>query len=153
MVGEISVNNIWREGAYTIAMQKAGASPEPNATDKDFFQRLRGEMERQISGYVYQVPAGAIGTPIPADEIRGLLDEMRLCLVEPRGEEVHICNTSKEIRTGEGVRRMCVTMAEDGSYVLVFDPVEEEYNLAWRSERGLGTWGVRGDAVGCFLAR
>jgi hypothetical protein len=52
-----------------------------------------------------------------------------------------------------GVSRICVTMAEDDGYVLVFDPVDEEYHLAWRSERGLGTWGVRGDAVGCFLAR
>jgi hypothetical protein len=134
-------------------MLKAGATPEPDAADKAFFQRLRREMERQISGYVYQVPAGAIGTPLPSDEIRALLDAMRLCLVEPRWEEVHICNTPEEIRTGVGVRRICVTMAEDESYVLVFDPVDEEYHLAWRSKSGLGTWGVRGDAVGCFLAR
>jgi hypothetical protein len=44
-------------------------------------------------------------------------------------------------------------MAEDEGYVLVFDPVDEEYHLAWRSEDGLGTWGVRGDGVGCFIAR
>ena len=130
-------------------MQNAGADPKPDAVDKDFFQRLRREVERQISGYVYEVPAGAVGTPLPADEIRTLLDAMRLYLVEPRWEEVHICN----IPENAGVRRKCVTMAEDDGYVLVFDPVDEEYHLAWRSERGLGTWGVRGDAVGCFLAR
>jgi hypothetical protein len=79
--------------------------------------------------------------------------KMRLCLTEPRWEEVYICNTAEEIRTGEGVSRMCGTMAEDEGYVLVFDPVEEAYHLAWRSEHGVGTWGVRGDAVGCFLAR
>jgi hypothetical protein len=134
-------------------MQNAGANPEPDAVDKDFFQRLRREVERQISGYVYKVPAGAVGTPLPADEIRALLDAMRLYLVEPRWEEVHICNTHEEIRTGVGVRRICVTMAEDDGYVLMFDPVNEEYHLAWRSEHGLGTWGVKGDAVGCVLAR
>ncbi len=134
-------------------MQKAGADPKPDAADKDFFQRLRRETERQISAYVYQVPAGAIGIPLPADEIRDSLNKMRLCLIEPCWEEVHIRNTPEEIRTVEGVSRMCVTMAEDESYVLVFDPVEEEYHLAWRGEHGLGTWGVRGDAVGCFLAR
>lgn len=78
---------------------------------------------------------------------------MRLCLVEPHWEEVNISNTPQEARTGEGVRRMCVTMAEDEGYVLVFDPLDEEYHLAWRSSRGMGTWGVRGDAVECFLAR
>jgi hypothetical protein len=134
-------------------MRNGGSNPEPDAVDKDFFQRLRREVERQILEYVYEVPAGAVGTPLPADEIRALLDAMRLHLVEPRWEEVHICNTAEEIRTGVGVRRMCVTIAEDNGYVLVFDPVDEEYHLAWRSEHGLGTWGVRGDAVGCFLAR
>jgi hypothetical protein len=134
-------------------MQKADADPKPDSADKDFFQRLQRETERQISVYVYHVPAGAIGTPLPADDIRDSLNKMRLRLIEPRWEEVHICNTPEEIRTGEGVSRTCVTMAEDEGYVLVFDPVEEEYHLAWRSEYGLGTWGVRGDAVGCFLAR
>lgn len=129
------------------------ANPEPDAVDKDFFQRLRREIERQISAYVYEVPAGAIGTPLPAEEIRSHLDAMRLCLVEPRWEEVHIRNKPEEIKTGVGIRRMCVTMAEDEGYVLVFDPVDEEHHLAWRSEQGLGTWGVRGDAVGCFIAR
>jgi len=134
-------------------MHKAGDDSNPDAADEDFFQRLRREVQRQISRYVYQVPVGAIGSPLPADEIRDSLNKMRLCLTEPRWEELHIRNTADEIRTGEGLSRMCVTMAEDESYALVFDPVEEEYHLAWRSEHGLGTWGVRGDSVGCFLAR
>ena len=61
---------------------------------------------------------------------------MRLCLVEPHWEEVNVC-TSKEALTGIGVRRICVTMAEDRGYVLVFDPVYEQYHLAWRSEQGI----------------
>lgn len=48
---------------------------------------------------------------------------------------------------------MCVTMAEDEGYVLVFDPVDGQYHLAWRGEYGLGTRRVRGDGVGCFIAR
>jgi len=78
---------------------------------------------------------------------------MRLCLVEPHWEEINICNTHEEIQTGAGAKRMCVTMAEDRGYVLAFDPVDEQYHLAWRSENGLGTWGVCGDGVGCFIAR
>jgi hypothetical protein len=134
-------------------MQKAGTDPEPDAADRDFFQRLRREVESEISGYVYEHPADAMGSPLPADEIRALVNDVRLHLVEPHWEEVNICNTLEESRTGEGVGRMCVTMAEEKGYVLVFDPVDEEYHLAWRGEHGLGTWGVRGDAVGCFIAR
>ena len=128
------------------------ANREPDAADKDFFQRLRRELEHEISGYVYELPAGAIGNPIPPNEIRNLLNSMRLCLVEPFWEEVNIC-TPEQSRTGVGVRRVCVTMAEDGGYVLVFDPVDEQYHLAWRSEDGPGTWGICGDGVGCFIAR
>jgi len=96
---------------------------------------------------------GATGSPLSADEIRALLNSMRLCLVDPRWEENTLCNTPEESLTGIGLRRMCVTMAEDGGYVLVFDPIDEQYHLAWRSERGLGTWGIRGDGVDCFIAR
>jgi hypothetical protein len=127
--------------------------PDSDAADRDFFQQLRLEVERQISEYVYSVAPGAIGTPFSAEEIQAHLQSMRLCLVEPRWEEVTICNTHEEAWTGIGTVRRCVTMAEDQGYVLAFDPVEKEYHLAWRGEHGLGTWGIRGDAVGCFIAR
>jgi hypothetical protein len=126
---------------------------EPGAADKDFFQRLRHELEHEISAYVYEHPADAIGSPLPADVIRAYLNSMRLCLVEPHWEEVDICNRLEEGPIGVGVKRMCVTMAEDAGYVLVFDPLDEQYHLAWRSEYGLGTWGICGDGVGCFIAR
>src|ERR1700704_6306620 len=107
-------------------MQKATSHPEPDAADKDLFQRLRRELDHQISGYVYEASEGSIGSPLPADQIRGYLNSMLLCLVEPHWEEVNVCNTSEESWTGVGVKRMCVTMAEDGGYVLVFDPVDKQ---------------------------
>jgi len=134
-------------------MERAVSNPEPDAADKDFFERLRRELEHQILDYVYEVPAGATGVPLPDDVIRDYLNSMRLCLVEPRWEEANICNTSEEARTGVGVKRMCVTMAEDEGYVLVFDPVDDKYHLAWRSDNGLGTWGIRGNGVECFISR
>jgi hypothetical protein len=125
----------------------------PDATDRDFFQRLRRELEHEIAEYVYEVPPNAMGKPLPPDEIESLLGAMQLCLVEPRWEEANICNTPHEAQTGISVKRKCVTMAEDEGYVLIFDPVDEQYHLAWRSDHGLGTWGVRGDGVECFIAR
>jgi hypothetical protein len=64
-------------------MQKAISSSKPDAADKEFFQRLRRELDHQISGYVYEVPAGSIRNPLPADVIRSYLNSVRLCLVEP----------------------------------------------------------------------
>ncbi len=134
-------------------MPKPISGDGSDAADKDFFRRLRRELENQIAGYLYIAPADALGTQLSPGQIRDALNSMRLCLVEPCWEEVNICNAPQEGRTDLGVRRMCVTMAEDQGYVLVFDPVDEEYHLAWRSEKGLGTWGIRGDGVECFIAR
>jgi hypothetical protein len=134
-------------------MQMATSRPEPDDADNDFFQKLRHELDHQISGYVYKVPESTIGSPLSAEKISDHLNSLRLCLVEPYWEQVNVCNTSEEAWTGVGVKRMCVTMAEDEGYVLVFDPVDVHYHLARRSENGLGTWGIRGDGVGCFIAR
>lgn len=38
-------------------------------------------------------------------------------------------------------------------WTVVFDPVENEFMLAVRHNDKLSTIGVRGDAVGCFMAR
>lgn len=133
-------------------MQENSSNLESDAADKDFFQQLRRQLDREISNYVYEVYDGAIGSPLPAKLVSDYLNSMRLCLVEPHWEEVNIC-TAEESLTGAGVKRMCVTMAEEEGYVLVFDTVAKEYHLAWRSAHGLGTWGVRGDGVGCFIAR
>jgi hypothetical protein len=134
-------------------MRKAVSNPEPDAADKDFFQRIRRELELEISNCTYEHPAEAPGSPLPADLIRTYLNSMRFCLVEPHWEEVNIRDTLGKTSTSVGVRRMCVTMAEDEGYVLVFDLVDAEYHLAWRGENGLGTWGICGDGVGCFIAR
>ena len=126
---------------------------KPDPADKDFFKRLRRELEHEISSYVYEQWAGAIGSPLSAEYICNQLNSMHVCLVDPYWEHVNICNTPNDSIAGVGVRRRCVTMAEDKEYVLVFDPVDEEYHLAWRLDRGLCTWGIRGDGVDCFIAR
>jgi hypothetical protein len=126
-----------------------------DATENDLFARLRREVELEISGYVYEVPPGAVGTPFSPKEIQDHLSLMRLCLVDPHWEEVEVRDTFEQIQTDVGPSRKCITIAEDESgYVLMFDPLENSYVLAYRNkERGLGTFGIRGDAVGCFLAR
>lgn len=123
--------------------------------ESDFLARLRREVESQISGYSYEVPPGAVGTPFSSQEVQDHLSLMRLCLVNPHWEEVEVRDTFEQIQADVGPRRKCVTIAEDeNGYVLMFDPTENSYVLAYRDgARGLGTFGIRGDAVGCFLAR
>jgi hypothetical protein len=133
-------------------MQNTNSGYQPDAADKDFLQLLRRKLDREIANYVYASPAEAIGSPLSSDYIRDCLESMRSCLVEPYWEEVNICD-HRQALTGSGVKRRCVTMAEDQSYVLVFYPGEEEYHLAYRGSNGLGTWGITGGGVDCFIAR
>jgi hypothetical protein len=133
-------------------MQENSSSFEPKAADGDLFDRLRRDLDRQIADYEYEVPEGAIGLPLPTETISNYLHSMRHCLVEPHWEEANICTAVGSL-TGTGVKRMCVTMAEEGGYVLIFDPIAEQYHLAWRSADSLGTWGISGAGVDCFIAR
>jgi hypothetical protein len=44
-------------------------------------------------------------------------------------------------------------VADDGNgTLLAFDPVDEEFVLLQMGKESLMSFGVRGDAVGCFLA-
>lgn len=133
-------------------MQESSWRVEPSAADETLFRRLRRDLEAQIANYVYEIPKGAIGNPLPPETISNYLDSMRRCLVEPHWEEAMIC-TPAESFTGTGVTRMCVAMAEENDYVLIFDPIFGEYHLAYRSADGLDTWGIRGAGVDCFIAR
>lgn len=135
-----------------MAMHGTSSSVEPDAADRELFERLRRDLDHQITAYVYECPEGAVGSPLPAETVLNYLESMRRCLVKPHWEEANIC-TPQESLTGTGVKRMCITMAEENGYVLVFDPICEEYHLAWRSADGLGTWGIRGTGVDCFIAR
>lgn len=50
------------DGGRQIGYQESISNPEPDAADKDFFHRLRPELEHEISGYAYQHPADARAT-------------------------------------------------------------------------------------------
>jgi hypothetical protein len=48
----------------------------------------------------------------------------------------------------------CVIVADDGrGMLLAFDPVAAEYFLVLRHKGALESFGVNGDAVGCFMER
>ena len=79
---------------------------------------------------------------------------MRGSLIDPYWVEVELRDTFEQIKMSDSERRKCAAVADDGKgMLLLFDPVEQSFVLAQRGVTGLSTFGVRGDAVGCFLAR
>lgn len=126
-------------------------NPEPTEAD---LLHLRQRVENEIETYVYDFPDTAIGKPWSDAKIQEGLEEFRACLIEPYWAEVEIRDTFEQCGMAVAPRRTCAVVADDGKGILLmFDPFEHSFVLAERGKTGLITFGVRGDAVGCFLAR
>ena len=115
---------------------------------------LSQRVVKEIETYHYDFPDNAIGNPWTDAAIQNGLAQLRASLIEPYWAEVEIRDTFEQVGMIAGPRRKCAVVADDGKeMLLLFDPAEDSFVLAERGSTGLTTFGVRGDAVGCFLAR
>ena len=131
-----------------------GGAPMDSSNGSDSLSYLRQSLEKQIDEYVYVFPDWATGNPIPPERIAAGLAEMRASLIDPYWVDVEIRDTFEQCGMSSGPRRRCVVVADDRKGMwLLFDPPEQSFVLARRTDTGLVTFNVRGDAVGCFLAR
>lgn len=123
-------------------------------TEVEYLSSLRQRVEKEIETYVYECPDEAIGNPWTDEAVQKGLAQFRASLVQPYRADVEIRDTFEQVGTAVAPRRECVVVADDGKgMLLLFDPVEKSFVLAQRCGAGLTTFGVRGDSVGCFLAR
>jgi len=116
-------------------------------------ETLRRAVENEIQNYRYHA-ANALGTPWAKDRVDAELVTMRSALVAPYWADIELRDTCEQIAAKAALSQKCVVVADDfEGTVLCFDPVENEFMLAQRHNDELLTIGVRGDAVGCFMAR
>jgi hypothetical protein len=118
------------------------------------FSELRDLVEGEIDSYIYAVPCGALGLPMSDEWVCSQLAEMRAALVEPRWGTILVRDTAEQM-SGEASAelRECILVADDrNGYQLYYDPADDDFVLA-RSGEPPVTFNVRGDAVGCFMAR
>lgn len=115
---------------------------------------LRAAVENEIENYVYEVHPEAIGQPLPQEWIDAQLAEMRVALVQPVWRDIRIQASYEQARGTTGCEtRPCVLVADDREgYELYFDPTQGNFVLAYSGNPPV-TFNVRGDAVGCFMAR
>jgi hypothetical protein len=123
----------------------------PNESDE--LKSLKARVKAEIDGYVYSLPENAIGNPWPSDKVAGHLDALKRALVEPYWTEVETRDTFEQVKLNEGPRRRCVVVADNrAGYLLLWDPDCHDFFLAQKVNGALRSFGVRGDAVGCFFA-
>ena len=115
---------------------------------------LRTAIESEIENYVYDVHPEAIGQPLPQEWVDAQLAEVRAALVPPIWRDIKIKDSYEQaMGIAECEIRPCVLVADDREgYELYFDPVQGNFVLAHSGNPPV-TFNVRGDAVGCFMAR
>ena len=114
---------------------------------------LRRAVESEIQNYKYEFSQGCIGNPMRPDQIVVYIEKMKNALVEPYWTEVELRDSLEQINAENPPSRSCAVVADDQcGTLLLWDPVEKEFLLASRFSGGLLSFGVRGDAVGCFMA-
>jgi hypothetical protein len=67
--------------------------------------------------------------------------------------DIQLRDTFEQVTHEKAAVRRCAVVADDGNgTLLAFDPDDEEFVLIQMGKESLESFGVRGDAVGCFLA-
>jgi hypothetical protein len=108
----------------------------------------------QIDSYVYPYVEGLVGRPWSAERVKAGLDEFRSALVPPYLAAVVRQDTIEQIEARHPPTCRCAIVADDGKgTLLAFDPDGNEFHLVRKRADRLETFGVSGDAVGCFMAR
>ena len=115
---------------------------------------LRRVVENEIENYQYSTSTGMIGNPWTEERVRLELAVMKASVVTPYWTDVELRDTIEQFAPAAAPSQRCVIVADDlKGTLLAFDPVEREFMLAVRHKGVLLSIGVRGDAVGCFMAR
>lgn len=114
------------------------------------------ELERlvlaEVESYRNEVPQDALGRPFSDEKVERLLAELKAALVKPEWRTVRMRDTPEQNERQPQESRLCVLVADDTElYELYYDPSNDDFFLAMGDPPE--TIGVRGDAVGCFMAR
>jgi hypothetical protein len=119
--------------------------------ESNLLEKIKLAVEDELRNYKYPVSKFAIGTPWSDDKVNDELERMRIALVEPYWADVIFPDKLDHFK--EGTTRRCVAIADNrNGYLVLYDPEDENYLLAHSTNGPLMTWGLTGDAVGCFLS-
>lgn len=125
----------------------------PSPSDLDL-NLLMSQVRLTIDSYRYEVPKESVGGAWSAVKLAQQLNEMRAALVAPYWAEVQLRDTFQQVAAAGDEGLLCAVIADDGKgMVLAFDPLAAEFLLAQQDGEIYTSFGVWGDAVGCFLAR
>jgi hypothetical protein len=92
---------------------------------------------------------------MPNEWVATQLAEFKSALVEPTRREIRIADSTQQmLGQAETELRECVLIADDDreGYQLYYDPLQKDFVLVYSGSTPPTAF-LRGDAVGCFMAR
>ena len=95
------------------------------------------------------------GRPWSKERVCAEIEKMRPFLIEPRKAE-YFCEDDRQVSDPPStLLRKAWSVAVDpvNGYELLFDEEAGNFVLVERAERGLVSWGIRGNAAECFISR
>ena len=118
-------------------------------------EELSRKVSAEIEDYVYGYAEDLVGRPLSPERIKTGIRELRSALVKPYWANISRRDTIEQIKSEDPTLCRRAVVAEDGKgTLLAFDPAAAEFLLARRASADiLESYGVSGDAVGCFMAR
>jgi hypothetical protein len=132
-------------------VRRSSMAPQTTMEVEDIRRRVLVE----IGDYRYAVPQGALGHPWSPEKIENQLQQLRSALVAPYWVQMSRRDTyERAVGAARSTVRRCAIVADDGAgNFLAFDPIANEFLLAAKHDDVFESFGVTGDAVGCFMAR
>jgi hypothetical protein len=109
---------------------------------------------QEIDHYNYQPPADLAGDRWPREKVEQHLERMWRALVRPYRQRFELRETSQQVsQPSPEYAEYWVVADTTGGNLEWFDPVTGEFGLGQHVDSGLPvSIGVRGDAVGVFMA-
>jgi len=120
-------------------------------------ETIRRRVLREIDTYLDSYNPrrrGAIGVPWILEKVESGLSAMRAALVDPYWLEIARRDSLAQVHSPFPHTERCLVLAVDPKtgVLLAYAPSADEFLLAKRLDVNAESFGVVGDAVGCFLA-
>jgi hypothetical protein len=108
----------------------------------------------QLEGYHYDPPPGLKGNPFSPHKVRQYLARMRQALIPPYRQRFELRETYEQVgQLSPAIAEYWVVAKGKSGYLEWYDPQTGDFGLGISTGDGLPvSIGVRGDAVGVFMA-
>lgn len=121
------------------------------------FDALVAFIRKEIDEYDYPAltkdRTDLVGVPLAEDVVIADLARFRAALVKPYWIDVDRRDTLADMESETPVVERCSVVTDDrDGYLLAYEPHKQEFLLVYRTEDRCVSIGIRGDAVGCYLA-